>query len=135
MVESQLRHFVQRKPPGIGSVVAAFHFLHAHQGIIGNGDDAFARIALGGGEGRRGGARPGDVGGVEVWDSAARRNVRGGHADDERGSGALSVGSNSASLWWLNGEETLLLSGDRRMVADDGMSKRITLKKGVNVLR
>ena len=47
----------------------------------------------------------------------------------------LSVGSNSASLWWLNGEETLLLSGDRRMVADDGMSKRITLKKGVNVLR
>ena len=34
----------------------------------------------------------------------------------------LSVGSNSASLWWLNGEETLLLSGDRRMVADDGMS-------------
>ena len=47
----------------------------------------------------------------------------------------LSVGSNSASMWWLNGEETLMLSGDRRMVADDGMSKRITLKKGVNVLR
>ena len=47
----------------------------------------------------------------------------------------LSVGSNSASLWWLNGDETLMLSGDRRMVADDGMSKRITLKKGMNVLR
>ena len=47
----------------------------------------------------------------------------------------LSVGSNSASLWWINGEETLMLSGDRRMVADDGMSKRITLKKGMNVLR
>lgn len=47
----------------------------------------------------------------------------------------LSVGSNSASLWWLNGEEALMLSGDRRMVADDGMSKRITLKKGMNVLR
>ena len=47
----------------------------------------------------------------------------------------LSVGSNSASLWCLNGEETLMLSGDRRMVADDGMSKRITLKKGMNVLR
>ena len=47
----------------------------------------------------------------------------------------LSVGSNSASMWWLNGEETLMLSGDRRMVADDGMSKRIMLKKGVNVLR
>ena len=47
----------------------------------------------------------------------------------------LSVGSNSASMWWLNGEETLMLSGDRRMVADDGMSRRITLKKGVNILR
>ena len=47
----------------------------------------------------------------------------------------LAVGSNSASRWWLNGEETLLLSGDRRMVKDDAMSKRITLKKGRNVLR
>ena len=47
----------------------------------------------------------------------------------------LSVGSNSASLWWFNGDETLMLSGDRRMVADDGMSRRITLKKGKNVLR
>ena len=47
----------------------------------------------------------------------------------------LAVGSNSASMWWLNGEETLLLSGDRRMVKDDAMSKRITLKKGRNVLR
>lgn len=47
----------------------------------------------------------------------------------------LSAGSNSASMWWLNGEEALILSGDRRMVADDGMSKRITLKKGANVLR
>lgn len=47
----------------------------------------------------------------------------------------LAVGSNSASMWWLNGEETLVLSGDRRMVADDAMSQRITLKKGRNVLR
>ena len=47
----------------------------------------------------------------------------------------LSAGSNSASKWWLNGEEVLLLSGDRRMVADDGVSKRLTLKKGKNVLR
>ena len=28
----------------------------------------------------------------------------------------LAVGSNSASMWWLNGEETLLLSGDRLRV-------------------
>lgn len=47
----------------------------------------------------------------------------------------LSVGSNSASMWWLNGEEVLLLSGDRRMVMDDCMSKRITLKKGKNIIR
>lgn len=47
----------------------------------------------------------------------------------------LSVGSNAASQWWLNGEEALLLSGDRRMVADDAMSHRLTLKKGQNIIR
>jgi len=46
----------------------------------------------------------------------------------------LAVGSNSASMWWVNGEEALLLSGDRRMVADDGASPRLTLKKGRNVI-
>lgn len=47
----------------------------------------------------------------------------------------LAVGSNSASQWWLNGEEAVLLSGDRRMVMDDCVSKRLTLRKGRNVLR
>ncbi len=47
----------------------------------------------------------------------------------------LAVGSNSASMWWLNGEEKLLLSGDRRMVEDDAVSPRLTLKKGRNILR
>ena len=47
----------------------------------------------------------------------------------------LAVGSNSASMWWLNGEEAVILSGDRRMVVDDCMSKRLTLKKGRNILR
>lgn len=47
----------------------------------------------------------------------------------------LSAGSNSASTWWLNGEQVLLLSGDRRMVVDDGQSRRLTLKKGRNILR
>ena len=47
----------------------------------------------------------------------------------------LAVGSNSASMWWLNGQEALLLSGDRRMVEDDAMSPRLTLKKGRNILR
>ncbi len=47
----------------------------------------------------------------------------------------MSVGSNSGSMWWLNGEEALLLSGDRRMVMDDGVSRRLTLKKGRNIIR
>lgn len=47
----------------------------------------------------------------------------------------LAVGSNGASKWWLNGEDALMLSGDRRMVEDDGMSPRLTLKKGRNILR
>ena len=47
----------------------------------------------------------------------------------------LAAGSNGASIWWLNGEEVLLLEGDRRMVVDDGMSPRITLKQGSNILR
>ena len=47
----------------------------------------------------------------------------------------LAVGSNSASMWWIDGEEALILSGDRRMVADDGMSQLLTLKKGKNIVR
>jgi hypothetical protein len=57
----------------------------------------------------------------------------------------LAAGSNGASKWWLcpadglrqgqGCEEVLLLEGDRRMVEDDGMSPRLTLKKGRNVLR
>ena len=47
----------------------------------------------------------------------------------------LAAGSNGASAWWLNGEEVLMLSGDRRMVVDDGMAPRVTLKKGRNILR
>ena len=47
----------------------------------------------------------------------------------------IAVGSNSASMWWLNGKEAVILSGDRRMVMDDCVSKRLTLKKGRNVIR
>lgn len=47
----------------------------------------------------------------------------------------MAVGSNSASMWWLNGKEALLLSGDRRMVMDDGVSARLTLNKGKNIIR
>jgi hypothetical protein len=47
----------------------------------------------------------------------------------------MAVGSNSASMWWLNGKEAVLLSGDRRMVMDDCVSTRLTLNKGRNVIR
>jgi hypothetical protein len=47
----------------------------------------------------------------------------------------LAVGSNSASMWWLNGQEAVGLFGDRRMVMDDFVSKRLTLNKGRNILR
>lgn len=46
----------------------------------------------------------------------------------------FAIGSNSASKWWLNGEEAAILSGDRRMVRDDVISKSVTLKKGKNVI-
>jgi hypothetical protein len=38
-------------------------------------------------------------------------------------------------MWWIDGQEVLLLEGDRRMVRDDGMSARLTLTKGRHVLR
>ncbi len=47
----------------------------------------------------------------------------------------LAAGSNSASMWWVNGKEAVILSGDRRMVMDDCVSKRLTLNPGRNVIR
>lgn len=47
----------------------------------------------------------------------------------------LAIGSNAASVWWLNGEEVVGIYDDRQTVIDDGVSKRVTLKKGVNVIR
>ena len=47
----------------------------------------------------------------------------------------MSAGVNSASMWWLNGQEVLTLSGDRDMIADNVTSQRITLKKGKNIIR
>ena len=47
----------------------------------------------------------------------------------------LAIGSNAASVWWLNGEEVIHLFNDRQTVIDDGVSKRVMLKKGTNVIR
>jgi hypothetical protein len=47
----------------------------------------------------------------------------------------LAIGSNSASVWWVNGKEVIGIYGDRQAIVDDGVSKRLTLKKGVNIVR
>jgi hypothetical protein len=47
----------------------------------------------------------------------------------------LAIGSNAASVWWINEKEVIGIYGDRQTVIDDGVSKRLTLKKGPNVLR
>ena len=47
----------------------------------------------------------------------------------------LSIGSNAASVWWVNGKEVIGIYGDRQAVIDDGVSKRLTLRKGANIVR
>ena len=47
----------------------------------------------------------------------------------------LAGGVNSGAVWYLNGEEVLRLTNDRDLVVDDCMSRRLTLRKGRNILR
>jgi len=47
----------------------------------------------------------------------------------------MAVGSNAASMWWLNGKETAILPGDIHMVMDYNVSNRLTLNKGKNIIR
>lgn len=47
----------------------------------------------------------------------------------------LAIGSNAASVWWVNGKEVIGIYGDRQTVIDDGVSHRLTLHKGPNVVR
>ena len=58
-------------------------------------------------------------------DSGAARNSRTAYSDV----------SNAASVWWVNGNEATALYNDRQTVIDDGVSKRLTLSKGGNVIR
>ena len=57
------------------------------------------------------------------------------NAEKELNDVRMAVGSNSASMWWVNDEEAAILSGDRRMVMDDVVSNRLSLKKGKNIIR
>ena len=47
----------------------------------------------------------------------------------------LAIGSNAASVWWVNGQQAIDIYNDRQAVIDDGVSNRLTLKKGPNVIR
>jgi hypothetical protein len=47
----------------------------------------------------------------------------------------LAIGSNAASVWWVNGTEATALYNDRQTVIDDGVSKRLTLNAGPNIIR
>ena len=47
----------------------------------------------------------------------------------------LAIGSNAASVWWVNGKEAIGIYNDRQTVIDDGVSRRLTLQKGLNVVR
>ena len=47
----------------------------------------------------------------------------------------LAIGSNAASVWWVNGKEVIGIYGDRQTVIDDGVSRRLTLNKGTNIVR
>lgn len=47
----------------------------------------------------------------------------------------LAIGSNAASVWWVGGREVIGIYNDRQTVIDDGVSRRLTLQKGSNVVR
>jgi hypothetical protein len=47
----------------------------------------------------------------------------------------LAIGSNAASAWWLNGRQVIALYDDRQTVIDDGVSPRVRLEAGGNVIR
>jgi hypothetical protein len=47
----------------------------------------------------------------------------------------LAVGSNAGSVWWVNGQEVVGIYGDRQTSIDDGVSRKLTLKQGPNIVR
>jgi hypothetical protein len=47
----------------------------------------------------------------------------------------MTAGCNSGGMFWLNGQEVLMLSGDRDMIVDNVASPLLTLKKGKNIIR
>src|SRR5688572_4807017 len=54
---------------------------------------------------------------------------------DEINNVRMTAGVNSGGMFWLNGKEALILSGDRDMIVDNVTSPLLTLKKGKNIIR
>jgi hypothetical protein len=46
-----------------------------------------------------------------------------------------AIGSNAASVWWVNSQKVIGIYGDRQTVIDDGVSKRLTRKQEPNIVR
>ena len=46
-----------------------------------------------------------------------------------------AVGSNAGSAWWIIGQDSVGLYGDRQTSIDDGVLRKLTLRKGPNVGR
>ena len=57
------------------------------------------------------------------------------HAPRDIAGVRLAIGSNAASVWWVNGRQVIGIYNDRQTVIDDGVSRRLTLKQGPNVIR
>jgi hypothetical protein len=47
----------------------------------------------------------------------------------------MTAGCNSGGMFWLNGQEVLMLSGDRDMIVDNVASPVLNLRKGKNIIR
>ena len=53
----------------------------------------------------------------------------------EKSGARLAVGSNSPSMWWANGQDVVEITCDCQNIIDGGVSKRLTLKEGQNIVR
>jgi hypothetical protein len=47
----------------------------------------------------------------------------------------MAAGCNSSGMFWLNGKEAVMVSGDKDMVVDNCTSPRLSLHKGKNIIR
>ncbi|MBI5769308.1 MAG: acetylxylan esterase [Verrucomicrobia bacterium] len=57
------------------------------------------------------------------------------NSPDEISGVRLAVGSNAGSVWWVNGQEVTAVYGDKQTTIDDSVSRKLTLKKGANIVR